>query len=194
MTEFSFWVINPCKWFTIHLQLLMRRNVNLQAVISTYSLNVWVTAKTASCPKLRGVWVLADCSVTCVCFHCDADMSVMHVSWSRRWDQGEEEDGRSPGHVRRHVRKRGVHLSRLWGGRPGRASVRRQHRLTSVQIDKGETSRKQHQRNYGHVSAACCFFFFPFFSCCFAAACVTDSQLQTLQELLSKDKLQPFIN
>lgn len=112
--------------------------------------------------KLRGVWVLADCSVTCVCFHCDADMSVMHVSWSRRWDQGEEEDGWSSGHVRRHVRKRGVHLSRLWGGRPGRASVRRQHRLASVQIDKGETSRKQHQRNFRHVSAAC-FFLFLFF-------------------------------
>lgn len=89
-------------------------------------------------------------------------MSVMHVSWSRRWDQGEEEDGRTSGHVRRHVRKRGVHLSRLWGGRTGWASVRRQHRLTSVQIDKGETSRKQHQRNSRHVSAAC-FFLFPFF-------------------------------
>ncbi len=80
------------------------------------------------------------------------------MSADRRWDQGEEEDGRTSGHVRRHVRKRGVHLSRLWGRRPGWASVRRQRSLTSVQIDKWETSRKQHQRNSRHVSAACFFF------------------------------------
>lgn len=130
--------------------------LNIQAVVHKCMSN----SKYCKLSKLRGVWVLADCSVTCVCFHCDADMSVMHVSWSRRWDQGEEEDGGSSGHVRRHVRKRGVYLSRLWGGRPGRASVRRQHRLTSVQIGRGETRITQ---TLGMCLLPVFLFFFLFF-------------------------------